>query len=151
MAYINAYNISLLLYSVLLFFLLPIYGYADSDLSPVERNVMLHVVVKNGDVQAVEALLNNPEVDVNSKDKDGLTPLHVAACEGHVEVVKELLATKDIQLNLKDKDDKIPLHMAAQEGHVEVVKELLATKNIQVNLPCEDGWAPLHIAHKMVM
>ncbi|CCM09986.1 protein of unknown function [Cardinium endosymbiont cEper1 of Encarsia pergandiella] len=133
-AYINAYSISLLLYRVLLFFSLPIYGYADSYLSPVERNVMLHVLVKNGDVQAVEALLNKPEVDVNAKDKDGDTPLHIAAQEGHVEVVKELLANKGIQVNLQNNNGETPLYTAAYKGHIEVVKILLANKGIQVNL-----------------
>ena len=58
--------------------------------------------------------------DVNSKDKDGWTPLHEAASEGDNKIV-ELLVTKGADVNAKDKNGDTPLDMAIRLRRTETV------------------------------
>ena len=44
----------------------------------------LLAAAKSGDIEKVRELLDRG-ADVNSRDKDGLTPLHAAALAGHTE------------------------------------------------------------------
>jgi ankyrin repeat protein len=46
----------------------------------------------SGYIKVVELLLNDPKVDVNTKDAYGITPFGHAATEGHEAVVRRLIA-----------------------------------------------------------
>ena len=71
----------------------------------------IHSAVWNGDLEGVQAELDNG-VDVDEKDDLwGRTPLHIAAEEGHKEVV-ELLIDNGADVNAKDDDGATPLDMA---------------------------------------
>ena len=51
----------------------------------------LLAAAKSGDIEKVRELLDRG-ADVNSRDKDGLTPLHAAAMVGHTEAAALLKA-----------------------------------------------------------
>ncbi|KAI0103902.1 ankyrin repeat-containing domain protein [Nemania sp. FL0031] len=85
----------------------------------------LHVAAGLGLEHYVEELLKNGNIDVDSPDGLGRTPLWWAALSGHAGVVR-LLAQAGAN---PDQDDNCngykPLHMAASANHAEVVKVLL--------------------------
>lgn len=146
MTYINPSRIALILYSVFIVYLLPIYGYSEPYVPVQENDYRLYVAAQDGDAYTVKSLLKEGEVDVNAQGPNGWTPLHIAAWIGYLEVIEALLAAKSIQVNLQIKDGYSPLHAAADGGNVEVVKTLLNNKDIQVNIKNDIGLTPLHIA-----
>jgi ankyrin repeat protein len=75
------------------------------------------------DVEVVRELLNHG-ANVNTADKDCVTPLSVASQNGHVEVVRELL-NHGANVNTADNDGVTPLLVESQNGHVEVMRELV--------------------------
>jgi ankyrin repeat protein len=66
----------------------------------------------------VKLLLAN-KADVNSKDRNGYTPLHNAAIDGQKEVVELLLANK-ADVNAKDNQGRTPLDLSVAIGHKNV-------------------------------
>src|SRR5450759_2802484 len=80
----------------------------------------IHKAAENGDLAKAERYLQNG-ADVNTKDKDGRTPLMVAADNGHLEIVNFLIS-KDADVGAKSKDGKTSLMQAALDGHPDVVE-----------------------------
>lgn len=78
----------------------------------------------NENIGALHALLERPEIDVNCRNKDGLTPLHVAALKNREFAVKLLMDRSDLDVNATADFDLTPLHLAARLGHTRVVKQL---------------------------
>ena len=77
-------------------------------------DIPLQIAVEQGNIEAVKQ--NLPDgVDVNAKQKDGLTPLHLAAFTGRMEVV-ELLIENGADVNAKDKDGKTPFASCGSLG-----------------------------------
>ena len=78
----------------------------------------IHSAVWNGDLEGVQAELDNG-VDVDEKDDLwGRTPLHIAAEEGHKEIA-ELLIAKGADVNAKDDDSLTPLDWAIKRRRTE--------------------------------
>ena len=96
----------------------------------------------------IKMLLDTGKVDVDRKDKDGLTAmLHQAAIHGQETVVKLLLDTGNIDAETKlNKDGATALHIAAGNGHDVVVNILLDIGQVDVNSIDNDGWTALHYA-----
>ena len=65
----------------------------------------------------MEILLGRNDVDPDSLDNVGQTPLHYAALNGHGEVVEILLGRDDVNPNASDGGDQTPLCGAAFNGH----------------------------------
>ena len=63
------------------------------------------------------------EVNINSRDASGRTPLHMAAIRGN-QVMAEMLLTNGAQVNAEDADGWTPLRWATASGSHEV-SELL--------------------------
>ncbi|MCJ1384636.1 hypothetical protein MMC17_007754, partial [Xylographa soralifera] len=96
-----------------------------------------------GHVAVVSLLLEGEDVQVDSKDNYGQTPLSWAAEEGHEAVVRLLLKQKNVQADSKDKYGQTPLSLAARQGHVAVVKLLLQRKDVQADSKDAKGQTPL--------
>lgn len=88
-----------------------------------ETPLILWPAARSGDVERVKSIISGG-ADVNSKNKEGLTPLHVAAVRGQEAVVK-LLIEQDADINTKTEDGQTLLHHVAREGHVNIVKLLI--------------------------
>ena len=78
--------------------------------SPPVPDLSIYDATEDGNIEVVKQHLA-AGTDVNSKDKDGWTPLHEAASEGHKPIV-ELLITKGADVNAKDDDGETPLVFA---------------------------------------
>lgn len=96
-----------------------------------ERN-FLHFALNNS-LSSIDAsfktirYLLDKNVDYNTVDKDGRTPLHYAFCKigesnknfktfDPIEIVSNMLAIEDLDLNTQDKWGKTPLHYACRHG-----------------------------------
>jgi len=101
---------------------------AITDVRNVWDNDVLLEAAKQGMDKVVKQLLARDGVDLDSKDKNGQTPLSWAAEKGYKAVVKQLLATDSVNLDSKDTQyGRTPLLWAAANGYEAVVKQLLET------------------------
>jgi ankyrin repeat protein len=95
----------------------------------------------------VEQLLAREDVDINSKDRFGITPLSlVTGARGgksDIGVVKALLLRKDVDINAKSNSKQTPLMEAVWQGNLEVMKLLLEYKNVDINCVEFRGWTAL--------
>jgi ankyrin repeat protein len=122
------------------------------------------------DKEKVELLIDKG-ADVNTEDKDGMTPLHYAAEEDNESLVKYLVEKgtristiqlaasagdltkvkqfleENIDINAKDKGDSAALYWATRAKRDEVA-QLLVGREADVNLKGCDGLSPLHYACK---
>ncbi|EFR04868.1 sex-determining protein fem-1 [Nannizzia gypsea CBS 118893] len=103
----------------------------------------LHLAAALGLTAVVKLLLDIKEVDANSRDSGGRTPLSYAALYGFEEVVKLLLDTKEVDADPRDSGGQTPLSYAAVCGFEEVVKLLLETGKVEVNSTGDRGKTPL--------
>ncbi|KXX72873.1 Ankyrin repeat domain-containing protein 17 [Madurella mycetomatis] len=102
----------------------------------------------NGQAELVELLLRSggDRIDLNSKDKYGLTPLCSAASYGKKRVVRLLLAQPGIELNPREEGGSAPLLNAAENGCTGTVEMILAQDGVAVNPRDGDGCMPLLVA-----
>ena len=106
----------------------------------------LHAAARNGDTDAVTALLN-AAADPNARDEDGSTPLHRAAEEGHTDAVTALLA-HDADPNAQDKNRDTPLHLAAEWNQSPEVITALLDAGAAANAQNAHGRLPFDYAKK---
>ncbi|KAK9067650.1 hypothetical protein SSX86_011761 [Deinandra increscens subsp. villosa] len=85
----------------------------------------LHEAASVNRVDIMEVLcMGYLDLDINSVDSRGRTPLHICAYRGNIEAL-EFLVTLGSDPNIVDEYGWTPLHCAASEGHVTVVEFLL--------------------------
>ena len=94
--------------------------------NPVYENstTLLHKVAEKGWNQACQIIIAKFQIDKNTKDNHGDTPLHLASKHGHLKVCKILLKN-DVDKNARNNDGFTPLHKAAFKGHLKVCRILL--------------------------
>jgi len=113
----------------------------------------IHDAAASCEVIRVQALLEENPALINSKDKNGATPLHWAAAWCTRDMAELLLAHK-ADVNAKANDGTTPLHGAAANGRKDVA-ELLLANGAEVNAKADEGQTPLHLAvlsgHKHVV
>lgn len=63
----------------------------DSAASKLRPNCSIHEAAQSGDIKSVEALLETPEINTESRNEDGETPLICAIRSGHLEVAGSLI------------------------------------------------------------
>ena len=81
------------------------------------------------------ALLLDKGANLESKTRDGLTPLHCAARSGHENVV-DMMVQRGAPISAKTKNGLAPLHMASQGDHVDASRILLHHKGINSDSKC---------------
>ncbi|MGD0465324.1 MAG: ankyrin repeat domain-containing protein [Gammaproteobacteria bacterium] len=92
----------------------------------------LELMIEQGDVSTVEALLKQKDLDVNLN-----YPLFKAIIEGKLDIVMLLLERSDIDINIiKELGSPSPLWLAAKYGYSDIVQELLSHPNIYVDYQC---------------
>lgn len=98
----------------------------------------------NGLEDHVEALLKRPDVDANSVDEDGKTPLHYA----WQQTAQYFLDRKDVLVDVKDKEGRTPLADAVRKGSTDTVLCLLDARDrglieLDINSTDNAGRTPL--------
>ncbi|EAU89993.2 ankyrin containing protein [Coprinopsis cinerea okayama7 len=91
----------------------------------------------SGRLEAVQRLLDDPEIDVNLQDHDGRTALMHASPKAIV----PLLERQDIQVNIQDNKGYTALMKASEYGGTAriIVQHLVQHKDIQINLRNQKG------------
>ncbi len=106
-------------------------------------SINIHDAAKNGDVEAVNALITNT-ANADARDSVGRTPLHIAAIYDNAEVA-ELLLAKGAAVDANNNDTLTPLHAVAMAGS-RTVAEILINKGADINARGRNGNTPLHLA-----
>ena len=122
----------------------------------------LHIACEIGH-EAIELVSSEHQIDVNTQDKDGSTPLHVIckslsigfsiADDQVLDCFKYLVVQKKCNINIKDNAGKLPVHVLleslvdsniSEDKDEELLK--LCSDNASVNVQDNNGNTPLHIA-----
>ncbi|KAK7421105.1 hypothetical protein QQZ08_010109 [Neonectria magnoliae] len=86
------------------------------------------------------------ELEINSRDDSGRTPLSYAAEQGHEGVVEQMIATGEADVNSRDDSGRMPLSYAVERGWEGAVRQLLKTTNVDINTPDIYGATPFLMA-----
>lgn len=100
---------------------------ADFNSSTRHRETPLIVAVRDCQSNQAEILatLLSRKVQLDSRDKTGMTALHYAVQHGDMELV-ELLIKHGANLNLPNLDGRHPVHLCSARGHTEILPGLLS-------------------------
>lgn len=127
-------------------------------LQPIMMNVemrgltQLHYCSAKGLTSGVIRLLSIRNIDVNAKDRYGMTPLHFAARKGHVEITRRLIQSGSI-VDARNARGDTPLYTACNTfyinqsptQHLETIR-LLIESGALINSKDNDGDSPLRHA-----
>jgi|GEM_PF-4477854 len=112
------------------------------------RRTRLHVAIMNNDTTTFDALMNNPSLNVNTKDDFGRTPLHTAAMFGRYDMANALWRRGALS-NTRDGDGFTPLHNAVNPialeltpNHVKIAQSILQ-KGVSPSMQSHCGYTPL--------
>ncbi len=89
--------------------------------------------------------LINSGVNINSKNKDGRTPVHEAILKGDEDTARVFIDAKP-NLKLKDKKGRNAVHCCVWEGKVGHFRMISGKDKTVVNLPDFFGLLPIHYA-----
>ncbi|KAL1485179.1 hypothetical protein MTO96_032132 [Rhipicephalus appendiculatus] len=107
----------------------------------------LHVAVNKDFVACVRVLTNYvSDLDVNTQDEYGDTPLHDAIRKENNDIVDLLVNFRTIDFTVKNKRGFNAFHHAALKGNVHAMERLLSKKPELVDSKKEDGYTSLHLA-----
>jgi ankyrin repeat protein len=117
---------------------------------PLSFNLPILQLVVNSPVDhpdLVEYILEETDLDINSKDKEGNTVLHNAILKGSESTVTVLLNTRHPDVNVQNAEGKTPLLLAIEKVSAPIVSDLLR-EGADPTLPNRDGKLPLEIAQE---
>ena len=111
---------------------------------------VLHWAAAGGHANIMEFILNQKDisgnflVDLNLKNKNGVTPVMAAVLQGEFQCVKIL---KEAGAYLSPHDANVTLHLATKRGHAGVI-EFLHKENLVANFDVQnnEGYAPMMVA-----
>lgn len=106
---------------------------------------MLHRAARLGHLDVVIYCLQSGDVDVNTKDNAGYTPLHECCVSGNLEIAR-LLLSRGANVNCASQDGIRPIHDAVENDNVEMVR-LLIVYGADPTLATYGGLSPEKIAH----
>ena len=109
-----------------------------------ENDTLIHIAAANNHIFICQYLLEQNNIDIDTKGCIERTPLHLACGIGHLAIVV-YLTLKGANINAKDDDEWTPLHYASNNGHTEVVKYLVSI-GANKNAKDKDGDTPYDFA-----
>lgn len=117
---------------------------ADVNLVNDEDENIIHSIVYSGDPRRLKLILDNYNIDINQKSKDGTTPLLLSALLGKFEIFNLLLEYK-ADIGLADDENNTPLHVASDLGYLKMVYKLVEL-GADFNIKTNKGNLPLALA-----
>lgn len=100
----------------------------EAPSSKISGTTILHLAIQCAEPQAVEFVLSNGGTrDVNSRDKEGNTPLHLAAQLGRTPIVKQLLQRPEINESAVNHQGRTPIDVARTP---EIFQELQLARSL---------------------
>lgn len=109
------------------------------------NSIMLHEAILHGEQQLVEIFLQKADIDINSFDGRGSTPLINSIRHGHIKITERLLRDRRIRPALGD-GSATPLHYASTLGQHETVSSLLEHDHVDVNVLSRKQYSPMQLA-----
>lgn len=83
--------------------------------------------IKQGDEYwSLEVIKDDPNLDINAQDKEGMTALHHAVLQGFEALIAKLLDHPDIKPFLSDKQGRTALRIARERGLDKIIALLLS-------------------------
>jgi ankyrin repeat protein/tRNA A-37 threonylcarbamoyl transferase component Bud32 len=116
--------------------------------SRAEVYTALHLAVKKGKVDLVDAILKRSRSLLNITCLLGKTALHYAVEEKQEGAIK-ILISAGADINIQDSNGLTVLHKAVQQQNWVLVDQLLSINSININLKSKDGKTPLAILETM--
>ncbi len=113
------------------------------QLNQDQKKQFLLIAIHLGLTEEVSAFMK-AGANIESKDKDGNTPLLLAAMYGRTTIV-ELLLTAKANVDAVNQRGNTPLLLASEYGHFEIVNRLLQAKANQFMIN-DNGENALHVA-----
>lgn len=95
-------------------------------------DTILHTALKTNSLPAINFLLDKSDVDLNTKNALGQTPLQITAMNGQLDNL-ELLISKGADVKATDRYQNNLLHVAAKTNRSEIIKYLLDKAYIDVD------------------
>jgi ankyrin repeat protein len=111
--------------------------------NPLEGFLATHCAALIGWESLLKRLMEDPTIDIDSKDFNGQTPLWWAALNGRDGVIKLLLESGKVDINSRNNGGTTPLWHAADRGREGAVKLLLENDKVDINLTDYKGRPPL--------
>ncbi|GAA5805727.1 hypothetical protein HPULCUR_011252 [Helicostylum pulchrum] len=99
------------------------------------KTTALHEACLNGFTDGVELLTKHADIDINTTDMYGQTPIYCATLGNKIDCLKILLSA-EARIDLFSKG-KLPIHIAIQNGFHHCVSLLLSKSRIYQNNPTE--------------
>jgi len=99
---------------------------------PRDRNTLLTIYARHGNIQMIKYLLDRHGIDINIFDRDGYSPLHIAVMNDQLDVVKCLVEYPDranvnpwLDIDANNDNGVTAVHLAVNGMHVEIFKYLM--------------------------
>ena len=96
-------------------------------------------------LQAIEILLNHPNICIKKESPNFSPALHIAAQNGQLKLVRLIVTKQPDSYKSRDKNGQTPLHHAAAHNHSRVIDFLLSCGS-DINAKDNQGNTPLHLA-----
>ena len=117
---------------------------ADVNARNRKKERPLLLAIEKGFTPLGLALLSRPDIEVNFKDRHGLTPLMWSCVAGRASLVRTMIA-RGAKVNEKDNSGQTPLMWAAAGQYADLVEVLLAA-GADVNARAEHRMTALMVA-----
>lgn len=109
---------------------------------------VIFLLIRDGQLAYLQALLKDHPTDVNIRFSDNKTPLIWAAWDSKLNIVEELLSVEGVEVDAKDKAGYTALALACTQKHDDqmAIVERLLQANSDVNTQTVQGRTPLDFA-----
>ena len=118
----------------------------DRVKGPGNDRLLIHVIREGHGVKLEGLLALQPDLDLETPNSNGDTPLKIAAAAGenHTDIVKILL-NAGVNVDAPSRSGVTPLMSACRHGNVSAV-QLLLDRGADCSLTSQDGYTSLHYA-----